>query len=171
MAGGRAPLLRRPEVIELAQVAKPVPGDDEVLVKVHAAAVNPLDYHYLRGKPYVMRLASGIGRPAKSVSAWTTPARSRPWPERHAFRPGDAVFGGRSGALAEYVVAPTTARSLRSRQRSFEQAAGAGIAGVTALQALRDKGGVQPGQKVLVNGASGGVGTSRCRSARRSAPR
>lgn len=150
-----------PEVIEFARVAKPVPDDDQVLVKVHAAALNPLDYHYLHGKPYVMRLSSGIGRPKEERLgvdyAGTVEAVGR---NVTRFKPGDAVFGGRTGALAEYIVARhDRAIAKKPDNVSFEQAAGVGIAGVTALQALRDKGHLQPGQKVLVNGASGGVGT------------
>jgi NADPH:quinone reductase-like Zn-dependent oxidoreductase len=150
-----------PEVIEVARLTRPVPGDDEVLIRVHAAAVNPLDYHYLRGKPYIMRLASGMGRPKEERLgvdyAGTVEAVGR---NVTRFKPGDAVFGGRSGALAEYIVARhDRAIAKKPDNVSFEQAAGVGIAGVTALQALRDEGRVQPGQKVLVNGASGGVGT------------
>ncbi len=129
-----------PEVLRLEAIAKPVPKADEVLVRVHAASVNPLDWHYMRGKPYgtVEAVGSGVTH----------------------FKPGDEVFGGRTGAFAEYVtVRESRAVVLKPANVSFEQAASVPIAAITALQALRDKGHVQPGQKVLVNGASGGVGT------------
>jgi NADPH:quinone reductase-like Zn-dependent oxidoreductase len=150
-----------PEVIELATLAKPVPGDEQVLVRVHAAAVNPLDHHYLHGKPYIMRLSSGLGTPTEPRLgvdyAGTVEAVGS---KVTKFKPGDAVFGGRDGALGEYVLARhDRAIALKPGNVSFEQAAGAGVAAITALQALRDKGRVEAGQRVLVNGASGGVGT------------
>jgi len=150
-----------PEVLELAEVAKPTPADDEVLVKVHAASVNPLDWHYMRGKPYIMRLSSGIGRPADPRFgvdfAGTVEAVGK---NVQRFKPGDEVFGGKSGALAEYVtVREDRALVLKPASISFDEAAAVPIAAITALQAVRDKGQVEPGQKVLVNGASGGVGT------------
>jgi len=150
-----------PEVLELAEVAKPTPADDEVLVKVQAASVNPLDWHYMRGKPYIMRLSSGIGRPADPRFgvdfAGTVEAVGK---NVQRFKPGDEVFGGKSGALAEFVtVREARALVLKPANISFEEAAAVPIAAVTALQAVRDKGQVEPGQKVLVNGASGGVGT------------
>ncbi len=150
-----------PEVLELVEVAKPTPADDEVLVKVHAASVNPLDWHYMRGKPYIMRLSSGIGRPADPRFgvdfAGTVEAVGK---NVQRFKPGDEVFGGKSGALAQYVtVREARALVLKPANISFEEAAAVPIAAITALQAVRDKGQVKPGQKVLVNGASGGVGT------------
>lgn len=150
-----------PEVLRLEDVVKPVPEDDAVLVKVRAASVNPLDWHYMRGKPYVMRLGAGIGAPTDPRMgvdfAGTVDAVGR---NVERFKPGDEVFGGRSGAFGEYV----TVREMRSivlkpANVSFEQAAAVPVAAVTALQALRDKGKLRAGQKVLVNGASGGVGT------------
>ncbi len=150
-----------PDVLRLEDVAKPVPGDDEVLVRVHDASVNPYDWHFMRGSPYIMRPGSGIGSPkdtrlgvdfAGTVEAVGSNVTK--------FRPGDEVFGGRSGAFAEYVtVREDRAIALKPDNVSFEQAASVGIAGTTALQALRDEGRLQPGQKVLINGASGGVGT------------
>jgi NADPH:quinone reductase-like Zn-dependent oxidoreductase len=151
-----------PEVLKLEEIEKPVAADGQVLVKVHAAAANPLDWHYMRGKPYLMRLAgAGIGVPADPQFgvdfAGTVEAVG---PNVSRFRPGDAVFGGRSGAFAEYlVVREDRAIAHKPDNIDFEQAAAVPIAAVTALQALRDKGQLQPGQKVLVNGASGGVGT------------
>lgn len=150
-----------PEVLELTVVARPTPADDEVLVKVHAASVNPLDWHYMRGKPYIMRLSSGIGRPADPRFgvdfAGTVEAVGK---NVQRFKPGDEVFGGKSGALAEYVtVREDRALVLKPADISFEEAAAVPVAAITALQAVRDKGQVKPGHKVLVNGASGGVGT------------
>ena len=150
-----------PEVLKLEEIAKPAPADDRVLVKVHAASVNPLDWHYMQGKPYIMRAAAGVGKPdsilmgadfagiVESVGKNVT-----------RFKPGDEVFGDRDGAFGEYVsVRENGAMALKPSNMSMEQAAAVPIAGLTALQALRDKGKVQPGQKVLINGASGGVGT------------
>lgn len=150
-----------PEVLSLDGVAKPTPSDDEVLVKVQAASVNPLDWHYMRGKPYVMRLSSGLGRPEDIKFgvdfAGTVEAVGK---NVQRFKPGDEVFGGRSGAFAQYVtVREDRAVVLKPPNITFEEAAAVPVAAITALQALRDKGQVKPGQKVLVNGASGGVGT------------
>ncbi len=150
-----------PDVLEFEDVEKPTPADDEVLVKVHAASVNPLDWHYMRGSPYIMRLASGLGAPKDSRMgvdfAGTVEAVGN---NVTRFKPGDEVFGGRGGAFAEYVTVPEDrALALKPANMTFAQAASVPIAGVTALQALRDKGKLQPGQKVLINGASGGVGT------------
>jgi NADPH:quinone reductase-like Zn-dependent oxidoreductase len=150
-----------PELLEMARVDKPVPGEDEVLIKVHSASVNPLDWHYMRGSPYIMRLFAGIGAPndpnmgvdfAGTVEAVGTGVTR--------LKPGDRVFGGRSGAFAEYLLsAEDKAIAVMPDEVSFEDAAAVPIAAITALQALRDHGQLQPGQKVLVNGASGGVGT------------
>lgn len=150
-----------PERATIEDVAKPVPADNGVLVKVRAAGVNPLDWHELRGLPYVMRLSAGVGAPADirlGVDfAGTVEAVGK---NVTRFKPGDDVFGGVGGAFAEYVsLAESRALALKPANMTFAQAAGMPIAAVTALQALRDKGGLQPGQKVLVNGASGGVGT------------
>ncbi len=150
-----------PDVLEFEDVAKPTPADGEVLVKVHAAAVNPLDWHYMRGSPYFVRLGSGLGAPKDSRIgvdfAGTVEAVGK---DVRQFKPGDEVFGGRNGAFAEYVVVPED-RALvpKPSNVTFEQAASVPIAAVTALQALRDKGKIEPGQRVLINGASGGVGT------------
>lgn len=150
-----------PDVLELADVEKPAPAAGEILVRIRAASVNPLDWHYMRGSPYLMRLQAGLGRPkdprlgvdfagtVEAVGAGVT-----------RFRPGDDVFGAANGAFAEYV----TVREDRGVVPkppgvSFAQAASVPIAAITALQALRDKGRVGPGRKVLINGASGGVGT------------
>ena len=149
------------DVLHYGDIEKPMPGDNEVLVKVHAAAVNPLDWHYMRGTPYFMRLMSGLGKPADSglgVDFAGTVAVIGSKVTR--FKPGDNVFGGGSGVYAEYVlVREDGARAIQPAGMTFEQGASVGVAGITALQALRDKGQLKPGQKVLINGASGGVGT------------
>jgi NADPH:quinone reductase-like Zn-dependent oxidoreductase len=150
-----------PDVLLLEDVARPVPADDELLVKVRAAAVNPLDWHYMRGKPYIMRAESGFGvpkNPRMGVDfAGVVEAVGK---DVTRFRPGDEVFGGRNGAFSEYVrVREDRAVAVKPANVTFEQAAAVPIAALTALQALRDKGRLQAGQKVLINGASGGVGT------------
>ncbi len=147
--------------ITIEQVPIPVPADNELLVRVHAAGVNPLDWHYLHGKPYVMRLSAGIGRPASSAAgvdfAGTVEAVGAAVRD---YRPGDAVFGMRNGAFGEYLVVRETGSVARMPDGlGFEQAAAVPIAAVTALQAVRDAGRVGPGSRVLINGASGGVGT------------
>jgi len=150
-----------PEVLEYGDVEKPIPKDGEVLVKVRAAAVNPLDWHYMRGSPYIMRLGSGIGAPTDTrIGVDFAGTVEAVGDSVTKFRPGDEVFGGRSGAFAEYLVIPEDrGLTLKPANVTFEQAAAVPIAALTALQALRDKGSLQPGQKVLINGASGGVGT------------
>ncbi len=150
-----------PDVLEFEDIAKPTPADNEVLVKVHAASVNPLDWHYMRGSPYFMRLGTGLGAPNRTSMgvdfAGTVEAVGN---NVKRFKVGDEVFGGRSGAFAEYVIVPDDrALALKPANVTFEQAASVPIAAITALQALRDKGQLKPGQKVLINGASGGVGT------------
>src|SRR6266849_2973587 len=150
-----------PDVLKLEDIEKPTPGDDQVLVRVRAASVNPLDWHYIRGTPYFMRLGAGLRKPKVTRLgvdfAGTVEAVGR---SVKRFQPGDEVFGGRTGAFAEYVsVREDRAVVLKPANLTFEQAASVPIAAITALQGLRDKGKVQPGQKVLINGASGGVGT------------
>lgn len=150
-----------PDVLQHETIEKPVPADNEVLVKVKAAGVNPLDWHYMRGSPYIMRLGTGIGAPKETRLgvdfAGTVEAVGASVKD---FKAGDEVFGGRAGAFAEYVtVTEDRALAMKPDNMSFEQAASVPIAAITALQALRDKGQLQPGQKVLINGASGGVGT------------
>jgi NADPH:quinone reductase-like Zn-dependent oxidoreductase len=150
-----------PEVLAVEQVAKPIPADDQLLVKVHAAALNPLDWHFMRGSPYVMRLSAGIGSPKETRVgvdfAGTVEAVGK---SVTRFKPGDEVFGGADGAVAEYVVVrESRGVTLKPANVTFEQAASLPVAAVTALQGLRDKGEIKAGQKVLINGASGGVGT------------
>ena len=150
-----------PEVLTLAKVARPQPADDEVLVRVRAAAVNPLDWHSVVGWPYFMRLGNGLGTPDDPRTgadfAGTVDAVGR---QVTRFKVGDHVFGGKAGAFADYVVVrEDRAIAHMPPNLTFEQAAAIPVAAVTALQALRDQGHVQAGQKVLINGASGGVGT------------
>ena len=150
-----------PEVLKLEQVAKPTPNDDQLLVRVHAAALNPVDWHYMRGSPYLMRLSTGVGAPKDGRVgvdfAGTVEAVGK---NVTRFKPGDEVFGGADGAVAEYVVVrETRGVALKPANVTFEQAGSVGVAALTALQGLRDHGGLKPGQKVLINGASGGVGT------------
>ena len=150
-----------PEVLVLEDIEKPTPGDGEVLVKVRAASVNPLDWHYMRGAPYIMRLSSGLGAPDDiSMGADYAGVVEAVGKDVTRFKPGDEVFGARSGAFGEYVtVGENRAIVMKPANVSFEQAAAVPVAAITALQALRDKGQVKPGHKVLINGASGGVGT------------
>ena len=150
-----------PEALEVLDVERPQPGPNDVIVEVRAAAVNPLDYHYMRGSPYLMRFMTGIGKPVdqrmgvdfSGVVVATGDAVTK-------FAVGDAVFGGETGAFAEYLrVHEEGAIATKPENVSFDSAAAIGIAAVTALQALRDEGGLEAGEKVLINGASGGVGT------------
>jgi NADPH:quinone reductase-like Zn-dependent oxidoreductase len=149
-----------PEVLQLESVAKPVPSDDQVLVRIHAASVNPYDWHFMRGLPYLVRVQAGLRKPKSDRlgvdEAGVVEAVGRNVTQ---FTPGDEVFGFRGGALAEYVCGKETSFAPKPAGLSFEQAAAIPCAGQTALQGLRDKGQLQPGQRVLINGASGGVGT------------
>ena len=150
-----------PDVLRYEDIPKPTPADNEVLVRVHAASVNPLDWHHMEGTPYLVRLDDGLGKPENPRLgvdfAGTVEAVGK---DVKRFKPGDEVFGARSGAFAEYVtVREQRAVALKPSNVSFEQAAAVPIAAITALQALRDKGRIHAGQKVLINGASGGVGT------------
>jgi len=150
-----------PDVVRYEDIAKPAPADNEVLVRVHAASVNPLDWHYLEGTPYMVRLDAGLGKPADPRLgvdfSGTVEAVGK---SVTRFKPGDEVFGGKFGALAEYVaVREERALALKPANVSHEQAAAVAIAALTALQGLRDQGHVHSGEKVLINGASGGVGT------------
>lgn len=147
-----------PDVVEVREVERPVPADDEVLVRVCAASLNMADWYTMAGRPYVARVAAGLRRPKTARLgidfAGVVEAIGR---DVTHVAVGDEVFGGRDGAFAELVtVRKAVARKPASL--SFEQAAAVPVAGVTALQALRDKGGLEAGQRVLVNGASGGVG-------------
>jgi NADPH:quinone reductase-like Zn-dependent oxidoreductase len=153
-----------PDVLELKEVEKPTPKDDEVLIKVHAAAVNAGDWHLLRGVPFLVRLMSGVLKPKNRILGADIAGRVEAVGRNvKQFRPGDEVFGDLSGCgfggFAEYVCARENALASKPASMTFEEAAAVPSAGVTALQALREKGQIQLGQKVLINGASGGVGT------------
>ena len=148
-----------PNVLELKEIERPAVVDDGVLVRVHAASVNPFDWHFLTGTPYLARLGAGLRKPKNHVLgvdfAGTVEAVGK---EVTQFHPGDEVFGARNGAFGEYVCVRKSV-ALKPANLTFEQAAAVPVAGVTALQGLRDKGRLQAGHKVLINGASGGVGT------------
>lgn len=153
-----------PDVLQIKEVEKPTPKDNEVLLKVHAASVNAYDWHMLTADIFLVRLAAGLSRPKKQILGADVAGRVEAVGRNvKQFKPGDAVYGDLSGCggggFAEYVCAPEAILALKPANLTFEQAAAVPMAGVTALQGLRDKGGLQPGQKVLINGASGGVGT------------
>ena len=151
-----------PDVLQIQDIEKPLPKDNEVLVKVRAASVNPYDWHMIRGTPFLMRaMMAGLRKPRNPRvgidCAGTVEDVGKAVTQ---FKPGDHVFGGKSGALAEYLCVPADGGiALKPDNVTFEQAAGVQVAACTALQALRDTGKVEAGQKVLINGASGGVGT------------
>src|SRR5262245_44979643 len=149
-----------PDVLKCEEIEKPTAGDKEVLIKVRAASVNPLDWHFMRGLPYIMRIQAGLRKPKVTRLgvdfAGTVEAVGKNVTQ---FKPGDEVFGAKTGAFAEYVCASESKLVMKPDTVTFDQAASVPVAAITALQALRDKGKIQPGQKVLINGASGGVGT------------
>jgi NADPH:quinone reductase-like Zn-dependent oxidoreductase len=149
-----------PDVVQIRDVDQPVPKDGEVLIKVRAASVNPLDWHFMRGTPYFLRIAAGLRKP-KVTRLGVDVAGQVEAVGRNVtqFKPGDEVFGSCRGAFAEYVCTSESALVMKPENVTFEQAASAPIAAFTALQGLRDKGKIQPGQRVLINGAAGGVGT------------
>jgi NADPH:quinone reductase-like Zn-dependent oxidoreductase len=149
-----------PNVLHVEETATPTPVDDQVLVRVRAASVNPYDWHFMRGSPFIMRMMSGLTRPKDirvgvDVAGVVETVGSRV----ARFKPGDAVFGGCHGAFAEYACAADASIVMKPPNVTFEQAATVAVAGYTALQGLRDQGRIQRGHHVLVNGASGGVGT------------
>ncbi|MDQ6765264.1 MAG: NAD(P)-dependent alcohol dehydrogenase [Verrucomicrobiota bacterium] len=150
-----------PNVLAIREIKRPVPDDDQVLVKVRAASVNPLDWHFIEGTPYIMRLGVGLRKPkVPRLGVDFAGVVEAVGKNVTQFKVGDDVFGGKTGAFAEYVcMRADRALALKPTNISFEQAAAVPIAGLTALQGLRDKGHVGPGQRVLINGASGGVGT------------
>ena len=153
-----------PEVVQIEDVEKPVPNDNGVLIKVRAASVNPYDWHFMRGLPYLIRLMAGFRKPKVTrLGADVSGQVEAVGKNVSQFKPGDEVFGACSGpfsgAFAEYACTPESALVLKPANVTFEQAASVPIAALTALQALRDKAKTQWGHKVLVNGAAGGVGT------------
>ena len=149
-----------PDVLRYEELEKAVAGDDEVLIRVRAASVNPLDWHFIRGIPYFLRIPAGLRKPKDSRLgvdvAGEVEAVGRKATE---FKSGDEVFGSCRGAFAEYACASRSVLVTKPNNVTFEQAASVSVAACTALQGLRDKGQIQPGQKVLINGAAGGVGT------------
>ncbi len=154
-----------PDVLQLQEVEKPAPQDDEVLIKIHAASVNARDWRFMRAKPFFIRLMpGGLLKPKNPILGVDVAGQVEAVGSNvRRFRPGDEVFGylSRYGGhtFAEYVCAGENEIALKPANLSFEQAAAVPLAAMTALQGLRDKGNIQPGQKVLINGASGGVGT------------
>ncbi|HEY0320566.1 MAG TPA: NAD(P)-dependent alcohol dehydrogenase [Pyrinomonadaceae bacterium] len=148
-----------PDVLKLEEIERPTPGDDEVLIKVRAASVNPIDSGSAR-HPFLRRILfamskSKVNRPGRDVAGQVEAVGSNVT----QFKPGDAVFGLCGGAFAEYAIASQSALVMKPDNASFEQAASVPLAALTALQGLRDKGNIQPQQKILINGAAGGVGT------------
>ena len=154
-----------PDVLKCEEIENPTAGDNEVLIKVRAASVNPLDWHFMRGTPYFVRILAGLRKP-KVTRLGVDVAGQVEAVGRNVtqFKPGDEVFGACRGAFAEYACASESALVMKPDNVTFEQAASVPIAALTAVQGLRlgglgDKGQIQPGQKVLINGAAGGVGT------------
>jgi NADPH:quinone reductase-like Zn-dependent oxidoreductase len=149
-----------PDVIRIMDVEEPVPKDGEVLIRIRSASVNPLDWHFLRGTPRLGRIVFGLGKPKNPRLGVDVAGQVEAVGKGVTrLKPGDAVFGVCKGAFAEYTCASESKLVAKPERISFEQAAGVPIAALTALQGLRDHGRIQPGQKVLVNGAAGGVGT------------
>ncbi len=153
-----------PDVLELQEMEKPHPGDKEVLVKVHAASVNPADWHLMRAEPFLARLENGLLKPKTTRLGADLAGRVEAVGKSVTkFQVGDDVFGSLPlnglGSFAEYTCANEDALAIKPAKLTFEQAAAVPLAAFTALQGLRDKGQIRSGQKVLVNGASGGVGT------------
>ena len=149
----------RPDVLELREVERPVPDDDQVLVRVHASSVNPVEWYGVTG-PYFARIGSGLRKPKDTTVGADLAGRVEAvGKDVKEHQPGDEVFGVSGCSWAEYTCARPARLARKSAGVSFDDAAAVPVAALTALQALRDKGRVQPGQKVLINGASGGVGT------------
>lgn len=153
-----------PDVLQLKEVEKPTPKDNEVLIKVHAAAMNAGDCYFLRGKPFLVRFDLGLFKPNRHILGSDIAGRVEAVGKNvREFKPGDEVFADISGCgfggFADYVAVPENVLALKPNNLSFEEAAAVPMAAVTALKGLRDKGKIQAGQKVLINGASGGVGT------------
>jgi NADPH:quinone reductase-like Zn-dependent oxidoreductase len=153
-----------PDVLQLQEEEKPIPKDDEVLIRIHAASINKGDWYALTGKPFMVHLTDGMFKPKDKILGMDVAGRIEAVGRNvEQFQPGGDVFGDISwcgkGAYAEYVSVPENVLALKPANISFEEAAAAPVAAVVALQGIRDIGQIQPGQKVLINGASGGVGT------------
>ena len=150
-----------PDVLEVREIDRPIVTDDGVLVRIHAASVNPVDWHTMTGTPYLVRLEAGLRRPkSEALGVDFAGTVEEVGSDVKQFQPGDEVFGARNGSFAEYVcVREERAVVHKPAGVTFEQAAAVPVAAISALQGLRDKGQIQPGQRVLINGASGGVGT------------
>ncbi len=150
-----------PDVIQLKDIEKPTPKDDEVLIKIHAASVNAYDWHFLTADIFLIRfMGGGLLKPKNTRLGADMAGRIEAVGKNvKQFQPGDEVFGMVKGSFAEYVCAPERALWLKPVNTSFDEAAAIPMAAITALQGLRDEGHIQAGQKVLINGASGGVGT------------
>ena len=149
-----------PDVLELQEIDRPAVGDDDVLVRVHSSCVNPMEWHLMTGSPYLARMTGGLRKPKSGrLGADLAGTVAAVGGNVTQFQPGDEVFGASNGAYAEYVRVSVGAIEPKPSNVSFEEAGTVAIAAFTALQALRDKGELEPGQKVLINGASGGVGT------------
>lgn len=151
-----------PEVLQFKEVEKPVPCDDEILVKVQVVSVNPADWHLMRAKPFIARLTTGLFKPKNKILGIDIAGQVESVGKNVTeFKPGDEVFGdcGWGGGFAEYVCVTEKNLAPKPANITFEQAGSISVAATSALQSLRDKGQIQPGQMVLINGASGGVGT------------
>ena len=149
-----------PDVLELQEIDKPAIEDDQVLIRVRATSVNPYDWHMMTGTPYIARISAGLLKPKQATPGVDVAGKIESVGKNVTqFQPGDEVFGGSPGAFAEYARAREEGIVLKPANLTYEQAAAVTLAGLTALQGLRDKGGIQPGHKVLINGASGGIGT------------
>ena len=149
-----------PDVLQYQEIEKPIPAGDEILIRVRASSANPYDWHFIRGTPSFIRLFTGLRAPkSRRVGADVAGVVEAVGGNVTSFKPGDAVIGMAPGSFAEYVCAPASSLALMPENLNWEQAASVPMAGTTALQGLRDKGKIQPGQHVLINGAAGGVGT------------
>ena len=148
-----------PDVLKCEEIEKPAPKDNEVLIKVRAASVNPLDWRIMKGKPRAIRIMARLakinGRPGVDAAGEVEAVGKKVT----QFKPGEAVFGACRGAFAEYACSRESKIAMKPDKVTFDQAASVNVAGLTALQGLRDKGKIQPGSRVLINGAAGGVGT------------
>jgi len=149
-----------PDVLELVEIAEPEPGPEEVVVRVRAASVNPLDWHFMRGSPVPVRLLTGLLRPRNGqLGADLAGVIESVGPQVTRFKPGDEVFGAARGTAADVVSVRADRLVIKPGNISFEEAAAVPVAALTALQGIRDKGRLQPRHEVLVIGAAGGVGT------------